>query len=282
MLRIIAVVMALLLSPAIAGSTSSSSSHSSGGFSSPRSSSPSSSSGGFSGGSKPSAPSYTAPAPAQKFTAPAAPAPSSGGFSSGSKPATTSVPQMAAPTSKSTAYDTQVNRSISAAAIPPPPPPKTSAAYTPSQVQEKRSTYYTTVYRDRYIPAPAGHSYGSFSEQFMWAMMFNAAFAHNHNDDPSYRQWRRDADERAKSDDKIRQQLAELDSKVKSMEGQPRDVAYVPKDVPTEVVYSDSALQAARFQHEDGSGSTVRVLFWILLLVLVVGGFLFMIRRRII
>lgn len=114
--------------------------------------------------------------------------------------------------------------------------------YTPQQVQTNRTTYYTTVYRDRYIPQPVGTSYGSFSEMFMWSMMFNAAFAHNRSDDPAYRQWRRDADERAKSDDKVRAQLAELDAKVKALESTPKDANYMPKDVPPEAIFTEEAL----------------------------------------
>jgi hypothetical protein len=134
--------------------------------------------------------------------------------------------------------------------------------YTPQQVQEKRSVFYTTVYRDRYIPPPAGTSYGSFSEQFMWAMMFNAAFAHNRSDDPSYRQWRRDADERALTDQKVRDQLADLDRKVKDLEATPKDPQFVPKDVPPEVIFTETALTAGTT--DDGHS----VWFWLLMTVI--------------
>lgn len=76
----------------------------------------------------------------------------------------------------------------------------------------------------------------------MWAMMFNAVFAHNHSDDPSYIAWRRDAEQRAATDQKVKDQLAELDKKVKELEGQPKDKNYLPKDVPPEVVFSEDAL----------------------------------------
>lgn len=78
----------------------------------------------------------------------------------------------------------------------------------------------------------------------MWSMMFNAAFAHNRSDDPAYRQWRRDADERAKSDEKVKAQLAELDAKVKALESTPKDTNYIPKDVPAEAIFTEEVLTA--------------------------------------
>lgn len=137
--------------------------------------------------------------------------------------------------------------------------------YTPQQVQQTRTTYYTTVYRDRYIPPMYGTSYGSFSEQFMWAMMFDAAFAHNHSDDPTYRQWRRDADERAATDQKVKDQLAELDRKVSEMAAAPKDPNYVPPGVPPEVIFADDALT-----NKPEAGHSVWL--WLLLMVGIVVG----------
>jgi hypothetical protein len=128
--------------------------------------------------------------------------------------------------------------------------------YTPQQVQQTRTTYYTTVYRDRYIPPMYGVSYGSFSEQFMWAMMFDSMFAHNHSDDPAYRQWRRDADERALSDQKVKDQLAELDRKMNAMASAPKDPNYIPPDVPPEVIFTDAAL-TNKPEHNSGHS------FWV-------------------
>lgn len=147
------------------------------------------------------------------------------------------------------AYDTHVNREASSKAFEARQTPAFKAAvgdrtFTPRQVQEKRTTYYTTVYRDRYIPPTTGASYGSFSDQFMWAMMFNATFAHNRSDDPEYRRWRRDADERSLTDQKVKDQLAELDRKVKDIESTPKDPQFLPADVPAEVIYADETLTA--------------------------------------
>lgn len=150
-------------------------------------------------------------------------------------------------------------------------------SYTPKQVQETRKVYYTTVYRDRYIPQPTGTSYGAFSEQFMWAMMWNAAFAHNRSDDPAYRQWRRDAEERAQTDQKVRDQLAELDRKVKDLESTPKDPQFVPNDVPPEVVFSETALTSGG----ESDAGIVTVLLWVTIISLILGSFLvFIVRPR--
>lgn len=189
---------------------------------------------------------------------------------------------MAAPAPKASAYDAHVSREMSSRAFEARQAPAFKAAvgektFTPQQVQQTRTTYYSTVYRDRYVPAPSGASYGSFSEQFMWAMMWNAIFAHNHSDDPDYRRWRRDAEERAASDERVRDQLAELDRKVSEMSSQPKDPAYVPPDVPPEVAFSEAALTSG----SDRGGYSV--FFWLMLATALSGvGFavLFFVKSR--
>jgi hypothetical protein len=191
------------------------------------------------------------------------------------------VPSVPSAVPKPSAYDTHVNREMSAKAFEARQTPAFKATvgertYTPQQVQEKRSVFYTTVYRDRYIPPPAGTSYGSFSEQFMWAMMFNAAFAYNRSDDPAYRQWRRDADERALTDQKVKDQLAELDRQVKDLAGKPKDANFVPADTPPEVIFTEASLT-------DGGGSPsniATVLLWVTFLSLAGGTILIFLVRH--
>lgn len=157
------------------------------------------------------------------------------------------MPSVPATAPKASAYDSHINREASSRAYEARQAPAFKASvgdrtYTPQQVQQARTTYYTTVYRDRYIPAPTGASYGSFSESFMWAMMWNSVFAHNHSNDPDYQRWRRDAEERARTDQRIKDQLDELDRKVGELKNTPKDPNYVPKDVPPEVVFNEAAL----------------------------------------
>lgn len=144
--------------------------------------------------------------------------------------------------------------------------------FTPQQIQDRRENYYRTVYRDRHVPKPdwGRPSYGSFAGSFLGAMISNALFAHHHADDPYYQQWRRDADERAKSDEKLKAQLDDLDRQVKQLEekGEPKDPTYVPKDVPPEVIYSDDVLTT---NSSDSWGWLVTILKILVGLTLIVG-----------
>ncbi len=162
------------------------------------------------------------------------------------------MPQVST-TPKASAYDTHVNREASSKAFEKravaQQEPAFKAAvgtktFTPAQVQEKRTVYYTTVYRDRYIAPMPQPSYGPFAAGFLGAMVYDAAFAHHRSDDADYRRWRRDADDRARSDERLRDQLAELDRKVDELKSTPKDPSYVPKDVPPEVVFSEESLTA--------------------------------------
>lgn len=239
-------------------------------------------SGGFSSGSKTQASSNVKP-PAPAIVKPPAPtaAPSprpaaatSGGFSAATPKASALVPTVPV-TPRPSAYDVHVNREMSSKIFETRQSPAFKAAvgdrtFTPQQVHEQRDTYFRTVYRDRYIPTQSGSgSYGSFSSGFMWAMIFNAAFAHNHADDPAYRQWRRDADERARNDEKLKAQLDDLDRQVKELEakGAPKDPNFVPKDVPPEVIYSDDVLTTSPSKgHWSWLAFTLKVLLGITLI----------------
>ena len=199
----------------------------------------------------------------------------SGGFGPAPKQPT-SVP--AVPTAPhASAYDAHVSRDMSSKILET----RQSAAFkasvgdrtfTPQQIQTRREVYYRTVYRDRYVPPSdwGRPSYGSFAGAFLGSMVSNALFAHNHADDPYYQQWRRDADERAKSDDKLKAQLDDLDRQVKQLEekGEPKDPSYVPKDVPPEVIYSDDVLTTGS---STGWGWLVTVLKILVGLTLIVG-----------
>lgn len=60
----------------------------------------------------------------------------------------------------------------------------------------------------------------------------HADFFHNHQDDPTYRDWRREAEKRAESDPELRAKLNALDTDLAQRAGQPKDPDYVPDDVP--------------------------------------------------
>ncbi len=202
------------------------------------------------------------PSPPKQATTPPSPPATSGGFGPGGTAAKADTGKaMAANVPAPSAVDRQASRQIStqafdngsavsASKVRQSPEFKAATAnqpkstYTPERVREVR-TEYVTRHNNVYIPSyqPVG-SYGGFSDTFMWMMMYDAMFAHNRRDDPDYRKWRQEADDRAREDSKLREQLAKLDAEVKTLrdKGAPQDPTYIPKNVPAEVVFSEKVL----------------------------------------
>ena len=59
----------------------------------------------------------------------------------------------------------------------------------------------------------------------------HADYFHDHQDDPSYRQWRAEADSRAAGNPELRAKLNALDNQLTERSGQPRDPGAPPPDV---------------------------------------------------
>ncbi len=219
---------------------------------------PQTSSGGFSPGTQSSAPTSSG-----GFSPGGSPPKTVGGNGPSSKPpsgaaaaALPPAPQAAKP--PSSAYDQSVNRQISSKSFEQRRAEVNNVrqsdsfkaatggrTFTPREVETTRTRYAQERYQDRYVPQ---HTYDSrpfgMSDFMMNMLIYDALFAHNHRNDPDYQSWRREADERAREDKKLREQLASLDAQVKDLEGKgtPRDAKYRPKDVPPEVMYHEAAL----------------------------------------
>jgi hypothetical protein len=122
-------------------------------------------------------------------------------------------------------------------------------------------------------------SFGMWDAMFLWFMLdslSNASHAmwfHNHYDDPGYQQWRQEADRLATDNADLRAKLADLDARQKTLEGQPRDPNYMPSDAKPEL-----ALASENAVEQPTSSGT----HWLLDigLVVLVGGGLFLLRRR--
>ncbi len=95
-------------------------------------------------------------------------------------------------------------------------------------------------------------SFGLWDAAFLYGMLAlasrpnSAAFAYHHQNDPGYKQWRRQVEEQAKTDAELRKQLEEIDKQVAAMkaEGVKVDPSYLPKGVPPELAVSAAALAA--------------------------------------
>jgi TRAP transporter TAXI family solute receptor len=95
-------------------------------------------------------------------------------------------------------------------------------------------------------------SFGMWDTIFLYSLLNNANhgsnFAYNHANDPGYQQWRKTAEEQAKTNEELRAKLAEMDKEVAVMKakGAKPDPNYLPPGVPAEVAVSGSALAAKK------------------------------------
>jgi hypothetical protein len=107
-------------------------------------------------------------------------------------------------------------------------------------------------YRDRGWQPSGGilggrRSFGLWDAAFMWFLFEtlsrpgHADFFRNHQDDPGYREWRAEAEQRARTDAEVQGRLQDLDRRIAEGANQPRDPNYLPPDVPPEVAAAGDA-----------------------------------------
>jgi hypothetical protein len=134
--------------------------------------------------------------------------------------------------------------------------------------------------------APPPYVYGTPSRFGIWDAFFlwflldtlsrpgHAQFFYNNQNDPSYQQWRAEADRRAQTDPELRTKLAQLDRQLAAQQGQPRNPDYLPPDTPPEVAVAPEAQAANAAPFLPGIGVTI---------IVIGGGALFLLwlwRRR--
>ncbi len=138
-------------------------------------------------------------------------------------------------------------------------------------------------------------SFGVWDGVMLWFLLNNLGragssdFFHNQQDNPAYREWRQEAEERARTDADVRARLDELDRRLAERQGQPRDPNAPPPALPPEIAGaarpdertpSTAAPPApipAPAQAEAGSGGMSSL---VPLAVLGGGGVLFLLARR--
>jgi hypothetical protein len=122
--------------------------------------------------------------------------------------------------------------------------------------------------------------FGIWDALFLWFLLDtltrpgHAQFFHNNQNDPSYQQWRAEADRRAQTDPELRAKLDQLDRQLAEQQGQPRDPNYIPPDTPPEVAVAPDAQAASASPFLPGVGVTI---------IVIGGGVLFLLwlwRRR--
>ena len=126
-------------------------------------------------------------------------------------------------------------------------------AYVPkggyNTYRSNRDTYYTT--RNYTPPSYAYHgrsSYDGLDAIFLYSAlssMNNASMMsmmYNRSDTAAIKEWRKDAEETAKTNEELKEQLKELDAKLATMQGA-KNPQYVPTDIPAAVMIAPEALE---------------------------------------
>ncbi|MGE5514477.1 MAG: DUF2491 family protein [Bacteroidota bacterium] len=115
-----------------------------------------------------------------------------------------------------------------AQSVPPPAPPATTAP-----AWGERRGWVPPSYA-----GPSSSMGGVGNALLMWFLLDTltrpgrAEYFHNHQDDPAYQSWRRDAEQRARDDPELRSKLAGLDTELARRGDQPRDPNAPPPEVP--------------------------------------------------
>ncbi len=125
---------------------------------------------------------------------------------------------------------------------------KSAAKNDPKTYYTRRNSYYAGYSTPTYIYS-ASPSYGMWDTIFLYSMLSsmnnnsNAGnFAHNYSNDADYRAWRREADNLARDNAELRQQLATMDGQSAKFDGQPINTNYLPEGVDADIAMSAGVL----------------------------------------
>jgi len=121
---------------------------------------------------------------------------------------------------------------------------KSSYGYDRSTRLDRRSTYYNsyTPHSYAYNSSP---SFGMWDSIALWYMLDNIgnrnqyAMMYNHQNDPGFQEWRREANRLSADNAELKAQLAMMDKNVSSMKGTPINESYVPEGMDADILLSD-------------------------------------------
>jgi TRAP transporter TAXI family solute receptor len=149
------------------------------------------------------------------------------------------------PVTAATASTYQSSTIYSSAKVPP--------SFSYNDYYRNRDSYWSgRSYSPPVYVYQSSPSFGMWDTIFLYSMLNNmnhgSSFAYNHSNDPGYQQWRKTADEQAKTNEELRAKLADMDKQVAVMkaEGKKADPNYLPAGVPAEVAISGAALAAKK------------------------------------
>jgi hypothetical protein len=128
-------------------------------------------------------------------------------------------------------------------------------------------------------------SFGMWDALALWFILDHfsnphySAMYYNHSDDPAMLEWRKEAERLAQDNADLKTKLAGLDAQVATMQGKPKDPAYVPDDMKAAVVAPDAASKLLPGAQPAKSSSEFP---WVLggIVVIALGGGGFWLYRR--
>lgn len=184
-------------------------------------------------------------------------------------------------------YSAQQERAAYAKSAPPAPVTPAFSGYTGRYSSydswySSRSSWYggmgwgPPVYAYRSYP-----SFGMWDALFLWFMLdsisnaSHTAWFYNHQQDPGYVDWRREADRLSADDADLKQKLADLDARTQAMNGEPRDPNYMPPDAKPELALASEHAVAPQ---PPSTGHPT--LYFLLGMAVVVGGLMLFRRSR--
>ena len=143
-----------------------------------------------------------------------------------------------------------------------------------------------------YALPPSGYfggsprSFGVWDGLLLWTLFNNLGrsgssdWFHNHRDDPGVQQWRQEAERLGRENADVRRKLDELDRTLAEKQGQPKDPAYLPPDIPPDIAAAPAPERTPSVAANDNAGGGIS-LVWPVLLVGAGGiGFLAWSRRK--
>lgn len=122
-----------------------------------------------------------------------------------------------------------------------------ASSYDSSTYWKRRSAYYGSYDPPVYV-YNSSPSFGLWDTIFLYYLLNNShdagAFAHNHQNDSDYLEWRREAERLAKDNADLRKQLAAMDDEAAKLNGTPVDPGFLPKGVDADIALASGARQS--------------------------------------
>lgn len=128
---------------------------------------------------------------------------------------------------------------------------KRASSYNRSTYFTRRNQYYGDYNPPVYV-YNASPSYGLWDTIFLYSLLSSmnnnsnaAQFAYNHQNDPDYIAWRKDAEKLALENAELKAQLAKLDEQTRKMSGTP-DPNFIPSGIDADIAMSQEVLNTLK------------------------------------